>query len=59
MKEGWIVKKLGEVCVSDLGKTLNQSKDKGDFHNYLCAINVLWDKIELTTLKQAKFEDDE
>ena len=59
MKEGWIVKKLGEVCVSDLGKTLNQSKDKGDLHNYLCAINVLWDKIELTTLKQAKFEDDE
>ena len=26
---------------------------------YLCAINVLWDKIDLSTLKQTKFEDDE
>ena len=29
MKEGWTYKKLGEVCQSDLGKTLNQSKDTG------------------------------
>ena len=57
--DGWEVKKLGEVCNSDLGKTLNQSKDQGTLYPYLCAINVLWDNIDLSTLKQTKFEDEE
>lgn len=59
MRQGWEIKKLGDVCISDLGKTLNQSKDTGTLHPYLCAINVLWDKIDTTTLKQTKFEDGE
>lgn len=59
MKEGWEYKKLGEVCQSDLGKTLNKSKDKGELYPYLCAINILWDKIDLSTLKQTRFEKDE
>lgn len=58
-KHGWEVKKLGKVCESDLGKTLNQSKDKGLLRPYLCAINVLWDKFDLTTLKETRFEDSE
>ena len=56
MKQGWEIKKLGDVCTSDLGKTLNQSKDTGDMHPYLCAINILWDKIDFTTVKQTRFE---
>lgn len=59
MKQGWEIKKLGEVCKSDLGKTLNQSKDKGELRPYLCAINVLWDKFDFTTLKETRFEDSE
>ena len=59
MKQGWKYKKLGEVCVSDLGKTLNSSKDKGELRPYLCAVNVLWDKIDLSTLKETRFEEDE
>ena len=50
---------MGEVCVSDLGKTLNSSKDKGELRPYLCAVNVLWDKIDLSTLKETRFEEDE
>ena len=50
---------MGEVCISDLGKTLNQSKDEGEMYPYLCAINVLWDKIDLSTLKQTKFKEEE
>ena len=57
MKQGWEIKKLGEVCESDLGKTLNQSKDKGELRPYLCAINVLWDKFDFTTLKETRFEE--
>lgn len=59
MREGWEYKKLGQVCTSDLGKTLNKSKDGGELHPYLCSINILWDKIDLSTLKQACFEADE
>lgn len=55
----WEYRKLGEVCVSDLGKTLNSTKDKGELLPYLCAINILWDKIDLSTLKQTRFEQDE
>lgn len=57
MKEGWVFKKLGDICESDLGKTLNQSKDSGDLRPYLCAVNIQWDYIDLTTLKTARFSD--
>lgn len=59
MRKGWEYKKLGEICSSDLGKTLNKSKDVGNMRPYLCAINILWDSIDLTTLKEACFKDDE
>lgn len=59
MRKGWEYKRLGEICSSDLGKTLNKSKDVGNMHPYLCAINILWDSIDLTTLKEACFKDDE
>ena len=47
---------MGEVCTSDLGKTLNQAKDTGELMPYLCSINVQWDRIDLSTVKQARFE---
>ena len=59
MRKGWEYKKLGEICSSDLGKTLNKSKDVGNMRPYLCAINILWDSIDLTNLKEACFKDDE
>lgn len=59
MKKGWIVKKLREVCESDLGKTINKSKDKGRFYPYLCSINVLWNAFDFSTIKEAKFEETE
>lgn len=57
--KGWLVKKLRELCKSDLGKTLNASKDTGKMRPYLCAINIHWNEIDLSTLKQTKFEDEE
>lgn len=56
MRKNWEYKKLGEVCKSELGKTLNSKTDKGESFPYLCAVNILWDKIDLTTLKYTKFE---
>lgn len=59
MKHDWKVKRFGDICESDLGKTLNQSKDKGELYPYLCSINVLWDKFDFTVVKQARFDDKE
>ena len=59
MREGWTYKKLGEVCESELGKTLNSAKDTGKLYPYLCAVNVLWDRIETSSLKETRFEETE
>lgn len=59
MKKNWEIVRLGDLCESDLGKTLNKSHDTGNFHPYLCSINVLWDKIDLSTLKEARFNENE
>ena len=59
MKEGWTYKKLGEVCESELGKTLNSAKDTGKLYPYLCAVNVLWDRIDTSSLKETRFEETE
>ena len=59
MRHGWDYKKLGEVASSELGKTLNKSKDTGKLYPYICAVNVLWDMIDFTILKHAFFEKEE
>lgn len=59
MRKDWEVKKLGDVCISDLGKTLNKSKDTGLLLPYLCSINVQWNKIDLSTQKEALFEEND
>ena len=57
--KGWEMKKLGELCKSDLGKTINSNKDKGKLYPYLCAINIQWNNINTSFLKAARFEDHE
>ena len=59
MKQGWQIKKLGEVCESRLGKTLNSTTDTGELRPYLCAVNVQWDRFDLSYVKEALFENDE
>lgn len=43
----------------ELGKTLDQQRNKGIFRSYLRSVNVLWGKIDLSDLKQMRFEDSE
>ena len=58
-EKGWEVKKIGDIAQSDLGKTLNKSKDTGNYHPYLCAINIQWNKIDFSSLKEARFQSEE
>lgn len=58
-EKGWKVKKLGDLCISDLGKTLNKSKDTGNSLPYLCSINIQWNYIDLSIKKEALFEEND
>ena len=55
----WKKMKLGDCCSSELGKTLDEGRNTGKYRPYLCALNVLWGKIDTTTIKQMRIEDEE
>ena len=57
--DSWEWVHLDHVAISDLGKTLDKAKNTGEFQPYLCSINVYWNGIDLTKLKEAKFEESE
>ena len=48
---------FSDIANSDLGKTMDKGKNSGAFVPYLCSINVYWDKIDLSTIKQAQFTE--
>ena len=58
-KEGWKMVMLGECCETELGKTLDEGRNTGQYRPYLCALNVLWGKIDTATIKQMRIEDSE
>ena len=57
--ERWEWVTLKQIAVTALGKTLDKSKNIGEYRPYLCSINVYWTGIDLSTVKQARFEDSE
>lgn len=59
MNHSWNIRKFGDICTSELGKTRDEKRNKGSFRPYLCAINVQWDRFELSDLKEMRFEDNE
>jgi len=50
---------LGEIGVSELGKTLNSNKDTGELTPYLCSINIHWTCINLEEVKKTRFTKEE
>ena len=57
--ESWEWVTLKQIAVTALDKTLDKSKNIGEYRPYLCSINVYWTGIDLSTVKQARFEDSE
>ena len=55
----WKKVKSGDCCESELGKTLDEGRNTGLYRPYLCALNVLWGKIDLSTIKKMRIEDSE
>ena len=52
---GWC--HLNDIAESDLGKTMNKGQNAGKLVPYLCSINVYWNKIDLSIIKQAQFTE--
>lgn len=55
----WVLTSFTDICDSKLGKTLNKDVDKGELHNYLCAVNVKDGFFDLNPLKQTRFIPEE
>ncbi|HBQ6720968.1 restriction endonuclease subunit S [Klebsiella quasipneumoniae] len=59
MGSKWVHAKLGDYIHSNLGKMLDQNKNKGDFQPYLGNSNVRWGYFDLEDLSLMKFEEHE
>ena len=57
--DSWEWVTLKSIAISSLGKTLDKAKNKGELKPYLCSINVYWDGVDLTTVKEARLEEGE
>ena len=53
----WAWCHLNDIAESDLGKTMNKEQNSGELVPYLCSINVYWNKIDLSKIKQAQFTE--
>ena len=56
---GWQWCTLPNVSHFELGKTLDQGKNTGDYYPYLRSANIKWDSIDLADLKEMRFEKEE
>ena len=57
--DSWEWVRFKSISTSELGKTLDREKNKGTYRPYLCSINVYWDRIDLTTVKEMKIDENE
>ena len=55
----WPIARLGEVADLDLGKMLDQKKNKGIPRKYLANIDVRWGAFNFDNLKEMPFRDSE
>ncbi|WP_374834573.1 restriction endonuclease subunit S [Paenochrobactrum pullorum] len=55
----WPTKSLAEVADFQLGKMLDQVKNRGDNHPYLANKNVRWGSFDFSELREMRFEESE
>ena len=53
----WEWVRLPYISTNSLGKTLNGGKTIGNNQKYLCSINVYWNRIDLTKVKETPFDE--
>ena len=59
LPENWEICSIMTIAEVDLGKTLDKNKNTGKFYPYLRSVNIKWNEIDLSDIKEMQFEKDE
>ena len=59
LPSGWQLCHIQDIANTELGKTLDKAKNKGEEKPYLCALNVKWESFDLSTIKRIRIEEKE
>ena len=59
LPENWEICSIMAIAEVNLGKTLDKNKNTGKFYPYLRSVNIKWDEIDLSDIKEMQFEKDE
>ena len=59
LPSGWQLCHIQDIANTELGKTLDKAKNKGEEQPYLCALNVKWESFDLSTIKRIRIEEKE
>ena len=59
LPENWEICSIMAIAEVDLGKTLDKNKNTGKFYPYLRSVNIKWNEIDLSDIKEMQFEEDE
>ena len=57
LPEGWCWCRIEDIAEFELGKTKDTEKNKGELKPYLCTINVRENGIDLSVLKEMRFNE--
>lgn len=57
--DGWQWCRLGMIAQIDRGKTLDTAKNTGTYYRYLRSANILWNAVDISHLKEMKFDENE
>ncbi len=59
LPNGWAWCHMLNIAEVELGKTLDKSKNTGNFYQYLRSINIKWNDSDISDLNEMRFEADE
>ena len=59
LPENWEICSIMAIAEVDLGKALDKNKNTGKFYPYLRSVNIKWNEIDLSDIKEMQFEKDE
>ncbi|WP_270522365.1 restriction endonuclease subunit S [Ligilactobacillus ruminis] len=57
--DNWAECSILSIAEVELGKTLDKAKNTGTYYPYLRSVNIKWDDVDLTDVKEMKFEENE
>ena len=59
LPKNWEICSIMSIAEVDLGKTLDKNKNTGKFYPYLRSVNIKWNEIDLSDIKEMRFEKNE